>query len=303
MVALLRPENSTNVRTEKLLQGFLTPPQVQRPASERALLSVADDAFTLEGGVPVWSWGDGPIVLFVHGWGGRGTQLGAAIPALVEAGYRVVAFDGPAHGDAPGAHTTLVELATTIAAVAARIGAIDTVIAHSFGAAATTVALHRGVTARRVVFVAPMFQVASSVDRFARGAGLDASARADFIAALSDANRGTHPGDLDGPLLAPGMRAPLLVVHDRGDREVPHDDGVAAARTWPDARLVTTVGLGHRRILEDPHVVDLCRRFADGADLRDLVLDEATRMDRELADRQLRYTVASRARTSNSVGV
>src|SRR3972149_4707596 len=48
------------------------------------------------------SWGAGPVVLMVHGWNGRGAQLGAFAPELVRAGYRVVTFDTPAHGRSPG---------------------------------------------------------------------------------------------------------------------------------------------------------------------------------------------------------
>jgi len=34
----------------------------------------------------------------VHGWNGRGAQLGAFAPELVRVGFRVVTFDTPAHG-------------------------------------------------------------------------------------------------------------------------------------------------------------------------------------------------------------
>ena len=45
---------------------------------------------------------------------------------------------------------------------------------------------------------------------------------------------------------------PTLVVHDRGDRQTPYADAVRLVASLPDARLVTTDGLGHRRILHGP---------------------------------------------------
>ena len=36
---------------------------------------------------------------------------------------------------------------------------------------------------------------------------------------------------------------------------MPWEDGNALARAWPNAELVSTSGLGHRRILDDPEVV------------------------------------------------
>jgi len=50
---------------------------------------------------------------------------------------------------------------------------------------------------------------------------------------------------------------PLLVVHDQRDRETFHEDSVQLVANWAGpARLVSTDGLGHRRILVDQQVVD-----------------------------------------------
>ena len=60
---------------------------------------------------------------------------------------------------------------------------------------------------------------------------------------------------MDVPRFAPAMRIPLLVIHDRDDREVRWDDGAAIAAAWPGAQLVTTTGLGHHRIVSDGGVI------------------------------------------------
>ena len=47
-----------------------------------------------------YEWGRGArTILLVHGWESRGTALRSFVPGLVQAGFRVVAFDGPAHGN------------------------------------------------------------------------------------------------------------------------------------------------------------------------------------------------------------
>jgi pimeloyl-ACP methyl ester carboxylesterase len=60
---------------------------------------------------------------------------------------------------------------------------------------------------------------------------------------------------MDVPRFAPAMRIPLLVIHDRDDREISWDDGAAIAAAWPGAQLVTTTGLGHHRIVSDAMVI------------------------------------------------
>ena len=55
---------------------------------------------------------------------------------------------------------------------------------------------------------------------------------------------------------------PLLVVHDRRDRETSHDDSVRLVENWAGpARLISTDGLGHRRLLIDRNVIDETVRF------------------------------------------
>jgi len=60
---------------------------------------------------------------------------------------------------------------------------------------------------------------------------------------------------MDVPGFAPAMRVPLLVIHDREDREVRWNDGAAIAEAWPGAELMTTSGLGHHRIVSDSGVI------------------------------------------------
>ena len=84
---------------------FARPRRHARPARERELIA-RGTRVVLPDGLHATAWGAGPTVLLVHGWEGRGAQLGALVDPLVAAGYRAVALDGPAHGDSPGVTTT-----------------------------------------------------------------------------------------------------------------------------------------------------------------------------------------------------
>ena len=48
-------------------------------------------------------------VLLVHGWSGRSTQLFAFADKLLENGFMVISFDGPAHGKSTGRTTMMPE--------------------------------------------------------------------------------------------------------------------------------------------------------------------------------------------------
>jgi predicted alpha/beta hydrolase family esterase len=274
---------------------FTTPRRHRRPEKERAVLAAGHSRsfdvalrsprwhgthVTVRG----WRWGVGPTVLLVHGWEGRGSQLGAFVEPLCAAGLSVVAFDAPAHGDSPGHRLYLTDFADCIADVSAAVGPLHAVIAHSFGAAAVLLAHARhGLDVPRNVMIAPNVVIHDAVGRFAKHVALDDRDRQHFEAQLS-ANAGLGVDGLSLDRLVATRDAGLLVVHDNTDREVPFRDGETLAALWPNAMLQATAGLGHRRILRDPavigSVVDFVRRGV-AAPASDLVreVDRQLRLD------------------------
>ncbi|MGE0550317.1 MAG: alpha/beta hydrolase [Kofleriaceae bacterium] len=245
---------------------FTTPRRFDRPGRERDLLSTAH-AFTIEvarssprwnhrrAKVAAWRWGYGPTVLLVHGWEGRGAQLGAFVEPLVAAGLSVVTFDAPGHGDSAGNRMYLTDLADTIASVALAVGPLHGIIAHSFGAAGVVLAHARsGVDAPRNVAIAPNVVVEGTLDRFARVVGLSEGDRA-LLEVQIAAHAGVTIESLRIEDLTHDRDAELLVLHDHDDSEVPFDDATRLATAWPGARLRPTTGLGHRRLLRDPSVI------------------------------------------------
>jgi pimeloyl-ACP methyl ester carboxylesterase len=209
--------------------------------------------------VAAWSFGSGPLIYLVHGWAGLGGQLAEFAAPLLESGFRVVTFDAPGHGRSGGRRSSIVHFAAALRAVVAREGAPHAVIAHSLGAAATARALAQGLTAERVVFLGPTGGPRDWAERFRVQLGLSV-ATMNRLRRRSERWLAASWDEFDVTWLAQGQTAPLLVLHDRGDAEVPWSDGAAIAQAWPGARLVTTEGLGHRRILRDEGVV---RQVAD----------------------------------------
>jgi len=217
-------------------------------------------------GMQVWSWGEGPIVLLVHGWNGRSTQLGGFVSPLVARGHRVVAFDALGHGDSDGTKSSLPELANCIRQVVDELGGVYAIVAHSLGGAATTYALAYGLDAERVVFISPPADPREFLKMFAAALGINDDVR-ERVRQRLERRLGVPMEQMRAKALAPRMEIPLLVVHDRDDKEVPYSVGRRIASQWPGAELIITEGLGHQRILGDPNVRDAAVRFVD-ADVR-----------------------------------
>jgi alpha-beta hydrolase superfamily lysophospholipase len=247
---------------------FLTPRRPPRPPAEAELLAGAERfAVPFRGDVLyAWTWGQGPAVLLVHGWEGRGSQLAALVPWLRAGGLRAVAFDAPAHGDSPGRQLSLADHAEAILAVDQQVGPLRGVIAHSFGAASATVALSRGLQTERMVFIAPMLGVMRSVREVSRRLGLTPAATAAFVRRLERRN-GAGVDDLEPRRLAPLMTTALLAVVDDEDRVAAPMDAADVVGRWPAAHLVATSGKGHRAILADAGVARTAAEFLAGREI------------------------------------
>lgn len=221
-------------------------------------------------------WGDASpargTVYLMHGWGGRGAQFGAMVEPLVDAGHRVVVLDAPAHGDsdhglAGPRRTHGVEFARALDAAFCRFGPAEAVVAHSLGTIATYLALRFGwLGTRKLVLIAPMVESRSLLDQFQAALGFGERTRRAFERAVLDWV-GIPITEFDARFQAAQLEpVPTLVITDRGDRQTPYAD-VADFAESIGAPLVTTEGLGHRKILRDRHVISRVVEFVGGREV------------------------------------
>ena len=214
-------------------------------------LAVSTATGTLAGFVA----GEGPTILLVHGWGDRASRLGAFIEPLVEAGFRVVGIDLPAHGDSPGRMTNAYEWSEAIRATADHVGGVVGVVAHSIGGVNTLLAMRNGMQAQRLVLLASALRMQHAVDQFA---GLFQLPRRsmDGLVEMIERRFGRRVwADLSSDLHAAELNVPALLFHDRQDAQVAFADGEQLHEAWPASRLVATDGLGHDRLLRDTDVI------------------------------------------------
>lgn len=280
----ITPDKSTNVRATSLvpwwvrtvfsngsrwLPGptaavaadlFRTTHRSKPRPGERDVLRSADASRVAA--MRVWTWGEGPTVLLVHGWNGRGTQLGTFVAPLVDRGYRVVTFDAFGHGESEGKRSSLPELANNVRQLAEELGGVYAIIAHSLGGAATTFALAHGMHVERAVFISPPADPREYLNAFASALAIDGRLR-DRVKLHIERRIGVPMETMQVTAIAPSMQLPLMVIHDEDDKEVPVAVGRSIATAWPSAELVITRGLGHQRILRDESVRDVAVRFVD----------------------------------------
>ena len=206
-------------------------------------------------------------VLLVHGWSARAFVMGLFVDPLLKAGFDVVAIDLPAHGQSDGRHLSMPIGADAVLAVDRALGPITAAVTHSFGGTLVALAAEGGppLTAklnalRRVVLIASPNRLDAMTAAFAKRRGLPPRAHAALDAAVT-ARAMRSIGDIEiGRFLATaGM--PALIIHDRLDEDVPFSRAEAICAAAPNAELMATEGLGHRRIVITSAVIRAAVRF------------------------------------------
>lgn len=220
-------------------------------------------------GTNLWGydWGEGPLVYLVHGWGGSTGDFKFIAANLVASGFRVVAFDAPSHGNAGAGpwgerHANGLHLIEAMNVVLEKFGTPHAVVAHSMGALSSVHGMvQSGVdtSAVRFAMLAP-FIGGQEGFRDTIGAIVPVGPRIfERLVPLGEAKSGVKLDDFS--LRGVELDAPILIVHDQGDRPNPFRHGKFLADQWPNAELMATTGLGHRKVLMNPAVSFRVREF------------------------------------------
>ena len=124
---------------------FCRPPRNDPRPAEEAFLATGDrfSVRSQQHELAAWVWGQGPVVILTHGWGGRAGRFSALAESLLANGFRVVVFDAPAHGASMGHQASLPEFARALRDVGSTFGSIHGLVGHSLGGAAVSLAMHR----------------------------------------------------------------------------------------------------------------------------------------------------------------
>lgn len=243
---------------------FFSPPRYPIPKHERHVLQRAEkfSVQVRQHDIQCYSWGDGPVVLMVHGWAGRASQFRYFIEHFVASGYRVVSFDSLGHGFTKGKQTTIIDFKDAILKIEKQVGIIDALIGHSLGGGACLFALSEGLNVNTVITIATPTLGDEIIDEFANRIGASAKAKS-FLKKSIYARLNKTFDEFMSIHFIPQIKRPLdfLVLHDEHDREASLKNAEEIVETYPQATFIKTSGLGHVRILKDERIMLRCREF------------------------------------------
>jgi len=212
-----------------------------------------------------YRWGDDthPKVLLVHGWSTTSRSMSHFTDTLLKNNYQVFSYDALRHGNSKGAFSDLAGWADSVQAVMKQIGPVECIVAHSLGGAAVTVASKLGLDTKKLVFIAPIHDISSVADNFAEHLYIPLPIVENMRTYTWNKNeKNFHKyGHNWRDIVISDFHVPTLLIHDNDDREIGIEHSQQICKMWPWATLITTEGLGHRKILDDAKVAKEMLKF------------------------------------------
>lgn len=228
--------------------------------NERPLLEKAEISYIavpeIGKKIAVYKWGEGPKkALIAHGWSSRPTQLHKFIEKLLEKGYTVYAFDGPAHGKSSGKRTMMPEFVKSIEKIIEVYGPFDIAIGHSMGGISLLNVQANKHSFKKMAIIGAPDSIRNIFDSFIRLMELKPDISERLIKVFEKVT-GKKIEEFHGSFLSRKIEIPVLVVHDENDYEVPISDAKNNVKNLKNGVLLASKNLGHSRILKDDSIVE-----------------------------------------------
>ena len=210
--------DSSQAVLKRVYRTFFSPSRYEVKPAEQEIIDWGNN-YRLqykEGELAVTTWGSsGPAVLLMHGWGGARAQMTGFVDPLLFAGYRVVAFDQPGHGESSGKTTNLLEIAPSMDVIVKHEGPFHAVLAHSFGTLITSYALveRNFPPPARMIYFGAFNRLLDSLPRFQVLANLPDEIMEGFRAMLFEEFGHGVLEAITNESLAPRIDIPALMFH------------------------------------------------------------------------------------------
>ena len=256
---------STRLASKFGIRLFVTPVNFPLPKREQYMLKSAQKKRLLINDInkeiEILSYGySKKKILLVHGWSGRSTQLFAFADKLLENGYMVISFDGPAHGKSTGKTTMMPEFLKTIEKINTTFGPFEAAIGHSFGATSLYNAASNFLTIKALIAIGSGDKISDIISNFAKNLYLKEKSARKIKSGL-EKKWLIHIDDIASSTVAKNIKIPVLVIHDKNDGDVPVSCAYRIRQNLEKGSLLITNSLGHTKILRNKEVVNKSVEF------------------------------------------
>lgn len=255
-----------------LVERFCTPLQQEETDFDRKafanaqILEIEFENRILNG----FSLGTGQNVLLIHGWSSRASHFALLARFLVNNGYHVLLFDGPAHGYSRRTDqkdmSNMFEFGRAISCVAKNIGNTYAVIGHSLGATAAAFTMagtgllsEYRFAAEKLILISAPESISRIIENYSKNRN-EMDLMADLTQSLERAFE-FKVSDYTLSLALQSLSTKMLIIHDEQDEEIPVSDALRLKEAQKGSKLILTKGSGHQKILMNREMLYAVKEF------------------------------------------
>ncbi|WP_027002399.1 alpha/beta hydrolase [Hugenholtzia roseola] len=256
---------------KKAFQVFATPRRQKVADKEKAILAQAHQSvYRFENkALSFYRWKNPhqetatKKALLVHGWDGHAGNFGAIVQLLLNKGYEVLAFDGPAHRASEGKQTNMLQFARLIDQILRQESQIEVLIGHSFGSGASVLSLHDypKKQIKKLILLSTPDKIEDVILNFSQYMHLSRpNTERIFNFVEQKFNRKVQAirvSEQSKKLTVPE----ILLIHDRYDRVLPFAFAESVATANPKIELFAPEKVGHYKMLWKAVVLEKIASF------------------------------------------
>lgn len=194
----------------------------------------------------IYTWkGNDTKVLLMHGWESNASRWELLIGHLKKSGTTIIAIDAPAHGLSSGSEFSMPRYAEFVN-VAVQKFKPDYLVGHSLGGATALYfqSHYQNEYIKKLVTLGAPCDLNTLLKNYSGILSLNSN-----VFQLLEKHFFEHykikTHEFSGSVFASKIKIEGLIAHDVHDTVVSFKEAEKIAKAWPDAKFVTTKGLGH----------------------------------------------------------
>lgn len=213
---------------------------------------------TADGKVNFYQTGEGPTIVFVHGWGGGASQFFSLMRGLKECGFTALAFDYPSHGkdkNKPATIQQMISITNTILQFVKtnHPEGLNAVVGHGIGCMVIANGKPALIKDLPLFLISPVFNYKLYFLKKLTDLKLHPNILKQYADKFVD-NYDKRYAELELAKNLQKYSNDTVIIHDKADDISPISDTVKFCAKFPITKLVITNKWGHNRVINSESV-------------------------------------------------
>jgi predicted alpha/beta hydrolase family esterase len=216
---------------------------------------------TRYGDLKTYVTGQGPKVLFIHGWSGSASQFFPLMKLVASYGYQTISFDHYKHGRSGGRecnYPLFLKAIENIDNHYVKPQQPHFIVSHSMGCS-TTVDYFKS---RQIphFLIAPLFDFYNQLEARVTGVGVSKTFFEKIVTVIEDEYK-INIRDRDPFAYIKTIQDTIFIIHSKSDRFAPYEHTLKVTSEQGNIHLETHEDIGHMRLVSAPETLKLLKQF------------------------------------------